>query len=107
MSDFPEGAVAVIFVSRRNAADPTGYGLAAQAMEEEAEQQPGYLGIDSARSPDGAGITVSYWASEADAIAWRDQARHRAIREQGRADWYDNYHMIVAAITRDYRWARR
>jgi heme-degrading monooxygenase HmoA len=36
---------------------------------------PGYLGLESARGPDGVGITVFYWTSE-DAIAnWK---RHGA-----------------------------
>ena len=47
---------AVIFTSTRTAGD-NGYGVMAARMEELAAQQPGYLGIDSAR--DGLGTAKS------------------------------------------------
>jgi len=51
---------AVVFTSQRTADDPEGYELMAERMVELAAQQPGFLGIESARSDDGVGITVSY-----------------------------------------------
>ena len=54
---------AVIFTSRRTGTDAAGYALAAQRMATLAEQQPGYLGVESTRDSDGLGITVSYWRS--------------------------------------------
>lgn len=106
MRSFPEGAVAVIFVNRRTTADEPGYAAAAAAMDAEAARQPGYLGIDSVRGADGTGITISYWTNEADALAWRDHPEHAATRGEGRARWYEEYHVIVAEVTRDYRWTR-
>jgi heme-degrading monooxygenase HmoA len=52
------------------------------------------------------GITVSYWADDAAAIAWRDNPDHAAIRESGRALWYDSYSVNVARVERAYSWAR-
>ena len=104
MAPLPPGAVAVIFSSRRNGVDPAGYDAAAAAMDRLAAAQPGYLGIESARDADGFGITVSYWADEARARAWRDQPDHAAIRDSGRATWYDSYHTVVTQVTRAYRW---
>jgi heme-degrading monooxygenase HmoA len=100
------GQIAVIFVSFRNAADAIGYGEAAAAMDALAAAQPGYRGVDSAREAGGMGITVSYWADDAAAIAWRDNPDHAAIREFGRALWYDSYSVNVARIERAYSWAR-
>jgi heme-degrading monooxygenase HmoA len=100
------GETAVIFTSRLTGNDPAGYAEAASRMETLAAAQPGYRGIESARGGDGFGITVSYWASEADAIAWRDQPDHAATREAGRAHWYADYQVVVAQVVRDYRWAR-
>lgn len=100
------GTTAVIFVSQRAAADPEGYAKAAQAMVEAAQQFPGYRGIHSVRGADGVGITISYWASEAAARAWKADAAHTAIREQGRAIWYEWYELIVADVTRAYDWRR-
>lgn len=106
MDGTKRGAVAVIFVSRRNGRDSAGYDAAAAAMAAEAARQPGYLGIDSVRDGQGEGITISYWADEAAALAWRRHAGHAAIRAQGRHDWYDAYEVLVTTVIRDYRWSR-
>lgn len=102
--DTRDGEVAVIFSSRRNGRDPAGYDAAALAMDALAAAQPGFRGVDSARGSDGFGITVSYWADAAAAIAWRDQPDHAATREKGRAQWYDSYTVTVADVTRGYGW---
>ena len=101
-----KGQVAVVFTSQRNGADADGYDAAAAAMDALAAAQPGYRGIESARGPDGYGITVSYWADDAAAIAWRDHPDHAATRERGRGVWYDWYHLTVATVGRDYEWTR-
>ncbi len=101
------GAIAVIFLSGRTAADAAGYAEAAAAMERAASTQDGYLGIDSARGDDGVGITISWWRDEAAALAWRDDPDHARIREAGRQLWYDWYRVIVATVDRAYGWTRR
>lgn len=100
------GQVAVIFLSRRSVADADGYARAAEAMARLAAVQPGYRGMDSVRDGDGQGITISYWADDAAAIAWRDHPDHAAIRAGGRARWYDRYEVIVTRVERGYRWVR-
>lgn len=106
MDDDRTGQIAVIFVSHRTGEDDEGYARAAAAMEALAARQPGYRGIDSARGSDGRGITVSYWADDEAARAWRDHAEHSAIREQGRARWYSDYEITVAQVERGYRWTK-
>jgi heme-degrading monooxygenase HmoA len=98
------GEIAVIFTSQRTAGDDAGYAEAAAAMEALAAAQPGYRGTDSARDAGGFGITVSWWADEAAAVAWREHPFHAAVRERGRARWYGSYEVAVAAVTRSYRW---
>lgn len=94
---------AVIFSSqRRDDGDGSGYGATAQRMVELAAQQPGYLGVESTRGADGFGITVSYWASEADILAWRRNAEHSLARERGRTLWYEHYELRVAKVERAY-----
>ncbi len=87
----PPPYVAVIFTSRRAAAldADTGehYDETAERMEQLAAEQPGYLGIESARSADGFGITVSYWATETDARAWKTVAEHADAQRRGRLEW--------------------
>ncbi|MET4896789.1 antibiotic biosynthesis monooxygenase [Sphingomonadaceae bacterium jetA1] len=106
MMDDRTEQVAVIFLSQRTADDAEGYAAAADAMADLAARQPGYRGVDSVRGVDGAGITVSWWADEASALAWRAHPDHARIREQGRAGWYAGYEVAVATVARSYRWAK-
>ena len=94
---------AVIFTSQRTPVDQ-GYGDMAQRMVELAAQQPGYLGVDSARGDDGLGVTVSYWRSTDDIAAWRRHAEHRIARDTGRRDWYAHYTLRIARVERAYDW---
>ena len=71
MAEDRSGQVAVIFVSERLPDDDTGYVAAAEAMATLAATQPGYRGVDAVRGEDRIGITVSYWADDASAVAWR------------------------------------
>lgn len=98
--------IAVIFVAQLTGEDEAGYGKAAMEMVALAQRQPGYCGIDSVRDTGGLGITVSYWADEAAAIAWRQNADHAAIRDAGRDRWYRFYNLHVAQIGRSYDWAK-
>jgi heme-degrading monooxygenase HmoA len=106
MTTFVPGTIAVIFVSEITGEDPEGYAAAADEAAALAAAQPGYRGIDSARGTDGLGITVSYWADEAAAIAWRQHARHGEIRDAGRGRWYRWYSLHVAEIGRSYDWEK-
>jgi heme-degrading monooxygenase HmoA len=92
--------VAVIFTSLRTDQDADGYGRMAEAMEELAAQQPGYLGIETAREE--LGITVSYWADEESARAWKQVAAHLGAQRRGRESWYLDYRVRIATVIRDY-----
>lgn len=90
---------AVIFTSLRTEGDE-GYSAMADAMAELAKDQPGYLGIESAR--DGLGITVSYWAS-LDAIKnWKENMKHRAAQKLGKEKWYSSFKTRICKVERDY-----
>jgi heme-degrading monooxygenase HmoA len=91
---------AVIFTSLRSPADPEGYAVTAERMVELAREQPGYLGIESARGDDGLGITVSYWSSLEAIRAWREHAEHRLAQENGRTKWYTRYSLRIARVER-------
>ena len=95
---------AVIFTSVRTQV-AEGYGQTAALLEELAQQQPGFLGIESARNPPGLGtlgITVSYWDS-LDAIrSWKRQANHRMAQATGRQHWYKAYQVRICRVERAY-----
>lgn len=95
---------AVIFASTASS-DTEGYAEAAARMTELAARQPGFLGVDSARSDD-VGITVSYWETEAAIRAWKQHAEHTVVRDSGRVRWYDRYELRVARVERAYGWLR-
>ncbi|CAN5140825.1 antibiotic biosynthesis monooxygenase [soil metagenome] len=92
---------AVVFSSTRADADPA-YNDTAARMEALAALQPGFLGIESCRDADGFGITVSYWRSEQDILAWKRNAEHAAAREKGRTSWYKQFELRIARVERAY-----
>jgi heme-degrading monooxygenase HmoA len=97
---------AVIFASVRTDGDEGGYAAAADRMAQLASEQPGYLGVESVRDAAGVGITVSYWTSEEAILAWRRNAEHTVVREQGRKTWYREYELRVAKVERAYGFGR-
>jgi len=96
---------AVVFTSQRSEGD-RGYAGMARRMEELAAGQPGFLGIESARGPDGFGITVSYWTSEEAIARWKANAEHLEAQEAGRSSWYSSFAIRVARVERAYCSAR-
>lgn len=91
---------AVIFASLRSAGDDASYEATAQRMLELACEQPGYLGVESARGADGLGITVSYWSSLEAISAWREHAEHRLAQQYGREKWYAEYSLRICRVER-------
>ena len=91
----------VCFSSMRTRGDH-GYGDMADAMEELARQQPGFLGVEGARDADGFGITNAYWADEASIVAWKRNVDHLAAQKLGRERWYEHYEVRVARVERAY-----
>ncbi len=92
---------AVIFTSLRTG-EEAGYSRMAERMVQLAAQQPGFLGHESARTADGLGITVSYWATAEAITAWKAHAEHRIAQETGQRIWYSDYRLRVARVERDY-----
>lgn len=91
----------VAFSSIRHEGDE-GYSAMAEAMGVLAANQPGYLGLESARGADGFGITNSYWADEASLIAWKQVAKHLLAQKLGKDRWYQHYELRVAKVERAY-----
>jgi len=95
---------AVIFSSLRTEVDD-GYAETAARMEALAKQQPGYLGVEAARS--GLGITVSYWRSLEEIAAWKRVVDHAEAQRRGRADWYTAYCTRIAKVEREYSFEKK
>lgn len=97
---------AVIFTSVRTETDAQGYGETADHMVRLAGKQPGFLGVDSVRGPDGLGITVAYWRDEESIAAWREHVDHAAARQAGRDRWYEEFVVHVTRVDRSYAFHR-
>jgi len=90
---------AVIFTSIRTEGD-NGYGQTAHRMVELAEQQPGFLGVESARED--VGITVSYWEDLSSIKNWKANSEHLEAQKTGRKSWYDSFKVRISKVERDY-----
>lgn len=90
---------AVIFTSTRTEGD-NGYAEMAQQMENMAKQQPGYLGVESAKGE--VGITVSYWESLKVIADWKANTDHFFAQQSGIKDWYQWYKVRICLVEREY-----
>ena len=101
ISETPEPPYyAVIFTSVRTEPDE-GYLSMSDKMEELVNQQPGFLGFDSARNE--TGITVSYWKDLESIKNWKDNPEHQIARLMGKKKWYKYYSVRIAKVEREYR----
>ncbi len=94
---------AVIFSSTRTKGD-NGYSEMADKMVELAEQQDGFLGVESARNE--LGITVSYWRDLQAIKKWKENSEHSIAREKGRNEWYKNFKTRIAKVEIDYEFEK-
>lgn len=91
---------AVIFTSIRTSSE-AGYSKTAERMLELAQQQPGFIGVDSVRNGN-FGITVSYWKDETSIQHWKQQSEHLLAQQSGKEKWYEHYRVHVARVERSY-----
>ena len=90
---------AVIFTSTSNGDDPA-YDAMAKALYKLAQQQPGFLHIETARSE--LGITVSYWQSLQAIEAWNQASEHVVAQKLGQEQWYKSYTVRICKVERQY-----
>lgn len=89
------------------AQDADGYDATGARMDELVASVPGFLGMDSARTPGGLGITVGYFRDEDAIEQWRGNAEHRTAQKRGRGEWYEKYVVHVAKVERSHGFERR
>ena len=94
---------AVIFTSKQTE-DTLGYAAMAVQMENLAQKQPGYIGMEHARSE--LGITISYWKTEAAIASWKNQVDHLVAQQTGKAKWYSEYSVRVCKVEREYHFTK-
>ena len=102
LATLPEPPYYVVTFSSIRREGDHGYGTMADEMVRLAAAQPGFLGVESARSPDGFGITNSFWRDEESIRAWKQVVSHLAAQRLGRERWYSRYEVRVGRIERAY-----
>ena len=90
---------AVTFTSIQSE-DTEGYHEMADRMISLASEQPGFLGVESAR--DQLGITVSYWKDMESIRAWKENAEHRIAQQKGKEQWYRSYRLRISKVLKEY-----
>ena len=83
-----------------NSTIPADYQTTAERMMQLAAQQDGFLGVESARAD--IGITVSYWRDLAAIQQWKNNSQHQWAKQQGKANWYQDYRVRIAKVEHDY-----
>ena len=95
---WPGRYYAVIFTAQHSLSGDDMYEITADRMVTLAQQQPGFLGVESVRGDDGIGITVSYWTDRDAITQWRGHAEHMVAQAMGRQEFYDWYRIRIAEV---------
>lgn len=89
---------AVIFTTVKSD-NQDGYAEMNTRMFELAQQQKGYLGIESAKGE--IGISITYWETLEDIARWRNHAEHQVAQKNGYEIWYQQFATRVCKVERD------
>ena len=98
--------VVCIFRSVRSDHSAREYEQWSKRMDELVATMPGYVSHTSFR--DGTserGVTISYFQSMKDLVAWKNVSEHREAQDLGRSLFYTEYEIEVAEIVRHYGWS--
>jgi len=77
------------------------YNRIAVRMRTLAEQKYGCVGFVSATEGDEE-ISISYWRTQEQIKAWKNDAEHIAAQEFGKSKWYRWYKVEIAEVVREY-----
>ena len=98
---WPDRYFAAIFTTQRSQSGDDVYEIMASRMVALAQQQQGFLGLESVRGDDGIGITVSYWTDREAIQNWGRQAEHVSVQAMGRQEFYHWYRIRIAEVLVD------
>ncbi|MGE7111918.1 antibiotic biosynthesis monooxygenase family protein [Lysinibacillus sp. NPDC047702] len=101
-----EMSYAVIFTSQRAEKDGEGYAKMAEAMDNLAQKQPGFIRVESVRDAEGKGITVSYWETLEAIQAWKENTKHLVAQQFGKENWYTQYHVEICQVMKEYSFTK-
>ena len=64
----------------------------------------GFISIErfESLSEPGKILSLSFWRDEQAVQAWRNLEAHRAAQVRGRTELFEDYHLRIAGVSRDY-----
>ena len=98
---WPDRYFAAIFTTQRSQSGDDVYEILTSRMVALAQQQQGFLGLESVRGDDGIGITVSYWTDHKAIQNWGRQAEHASFQAMGRQEFYHWYRIRIAEVFKE------
>ena len=98
---WPDRYFAAIFTTQRSQSGDDVYEIMVGRIVALAQQQRGFLGLESVRGDDGIGITVSYWTDHEAIQNWEQQAEHVSFQAMGRQEFYRWYRIRIAEVFTD------
>jgi heme-degrading monooxygenase HmoA len=91
---------AVLFIAKVAIVDEE-YLQTAKRMRELALNEYGCLEFTSVTKA-GKEVSISYWKSEEQITAWKNDPEHRQAQEAGRTRWYESYRVQIMEVVREY-----
>jgi heme-degrading monooxygenase HmoA len=83
------------------------YAQMAERMDLLVRQQPGFIEMTSVRDPSTRwGVTVATFEDEDAARAWKGHPEHLEAQRRGIEDFYEEYRVVVAEVSRHYGYRR-
>lgn len=72
-------------------------------MYEIASSMPGYMSYKDFTAEDGENVSIVEFESLEALAAWREHPEHKIAQQQGRDEFFSEYHVQVCTPLRDYR----
>jgi len=96
--------VVVIFEVKPKKEGMEDYLRYAASLRNELSQMEGFISAErfSSLNEEGKLLSLSVWENEAAATRWRNHIAHRKSQKSGHDSLFENYHITVASVIREY-----
>jgi heme-degrading monooxygenase HmoA len=96
--------IAVIFEVVPRPGQKDAYLAAAASLRQHLERIDGFISIERFESLTQPGklLSLSFWRDEESVKRWRNLEAHRDVQRAGRDHIFEDYHLRVASVMRDY-----
>lgn len=80
------------------------YLAAAATLGRKLQEMDGFISVERFQSLTQPGklLSLSFWRDEQAVAAWRNFEEHRQVQKAGRQQIFEDYHLRIASVIRDY-----